>query len=94
MNWLSLFLIVAGGVIAAINFYLSFVAVPVHKLRHGRAPERVPSGIPLVGSILLLIGAALAEGKVAAITALVLFAIDTGGPHWFVGTLVWQRFRR
>jgi hypothetical protein len=90
MSGLALLLIGAGGIIAAVNFHLSFVAVPLHKLRRGRAPDRVPSGIPLVGSILLLAGAALAEGKAAVGVALLLFAIDTGGPHWFAGTLLWR----
>jgi hypothetical protein len=84
MNW-SVAAFVLGGFVACINFYLSFVAVPLYRFRHGTAPARVPSGIPLIGSLLLAAAAfALPAGNAWQLAALALLALDTGGPHWFV----------
>jgi hypothetical protein len=77
-----------GGAIAALNFYLSFVRVPMlRRLRRPAEPEFV-SGVPLVGSLLLLLawGVGL-DSTGARVAACVLFLIDTGGPHWFLFTL-------
>ena len=81
-----------GGCIAALNFWLSFLAARVHRLRRGTEPARVPSGVPLVGSVLLAAAAfALPNGSVMQLAALVLLALDTGGPHWFVLSQVSRR---
>jgi hypothetical protein len=80
-----------GGAVAGLNFYLSFVAVPVHRLRHGSSPDRVPSGFPFVGSVVLgAVALAAPPGGWVQILALVLLALDTGGPHWFVAGQLWR----
>src|SRR5262245_30447909 len=81
----------AGGLVACLNFHLSFLAVPLHRLRTGTAPERVPSGLPLVGSLLLgAVAFTSPAGGAIQIVALVLLALDTGGPHWFVASQAWR----
>lgn len=88
MSWIALSLVSVGGAIAILNFYLSFLAAPLHRVRHGRPPARVASGFPLIGSASLLIGASIASSGAATVVALVLVVLDTGGPHWFVGTMI------
>jgi hypothetical protein len=95
MSWWSLVLLGSGGLVASLNFYLSFVAAPLHRLRHGRWPRGIPSGFPIVGTLLLL-GAVLAlpSGSPLRVLALVLAVADTGGPHWFVATQVRDALNR
>jgi hypothetical protein len=84
-----------GGLIAVVNFYLSVLAAPVHRLRHGEWPERVPSGFPILGSLLLgAVALSLPFGSNAQTLAFVLLALDTGGPHWFVASQVWGAIKR
>ena len=86
--------LVLGGLVACLNFYQSFLAAPLHRLRHGTAPERVASGFPLVGSLLLgAVAWALPLGSSMQVAALALLALDTGGPHWLVATQAWQAIR-
>lgn len=93
-GWLVAGLVV-GGLMASVNFYLSFLAAPVHRLRHGEWPGRVPSGLPLIGSLLLAaVALALPTGSSAQVAALVLLALDTGGPHWFVASQAWNAVER
>ena len=81
-----------GALLCLTNFYLPFLRYPLHRLR-GLPKEsyRWVSGFPLVGS--LLVGLALFNlhalpGMLPA--AIVLIAIDTGGVHWFFGTMIYQ----
>ena len=94
MNWWIRSAFVAGGLVALLNFYLSFVAALLHRLRHGVQPARVPSGVPLIGSILLgIVAIALPSGTPTQFVALALLAVDTGGPHWFAVSQVRQAIR-
>ena len=87
--------LVLGGVVACLNFYQSFLAAPVHRLRHGTAPERIRSGFPLVGSLLLgAVAWALPLGSSMQTATLALLALDTGGPHWFAARLGWDAIER
>jgi hypothetical protein len=95
MAWWLIAGLALGGLVASVNFYLSFLAAPLHRLRHGAWPERVPSGIPLVGSLLLgAVAWALPLGSAAQVAALALLALDTGGPHWLVASQAWQVIKR
>jgi hypothetical protein len=85
-----------GALLAALNFYLSFVRYPLHRLVHEGRPFKFASGIPLVGSVLLWAGAyiLLSGGawKFGAV-ALILSAFDTGGIHWFLISFGYQWLR-
>ena len=88
-----------GALICAVNFYTSWVRYPLHRLRGG-APEayRWVSGIPLVGTLLVMLAWArwlrLEGAAWIDVTALLLVLIDSGGPHWMIGTVVTNRMRR
>jgi hypothetical protein len=89
-------LLLPGGLVCAINFYLSFCRYPLHRLRRGsRESYRYMSGFPLVGSFLvaLWIFKFYDRGCILCV-ALLLIAIDTGGIHWFVGVRIYQNFRQ
>ena len=81
-----------GGLICAVNFYLSFLRYPIFLLRGGRKSEfQWISGSPFIGSLSVAVGlAALYETRWVLITGLVLILIDTGGLHWFLGTMLYQ----
>ena len=81
-----------GGLSCLLNFYLSFLRYPLHRLC-GRPREsyRWVSGFPIVGS--LLVGLSLLKlhalpGLLAP--AVVLMVVDTGGLHWFAGSMLSQ----
>lgn len=81
-----------GALLCLTNFYLSFLRYPLYRLR-GLPKEsyRWVSGIPLFGSLfvgLSLFGLSDLTGMVSV--AVVLIVIDTGGLHWFVGTMIYQ----
>jgi hypothetical protein len=81
-----------GAFLCVTNFYLSFLRYPLHRLR-GLSKEsyRWVSGFPLVGSLfvgLSLLGLHDLSGMIPV--AVVLILIDTGGIHWFVGTMIYQ----
>ena len=81
-----------GALLCLTNFYLSFLRYPLHRLR--RLPKesyRWVSGFPLFGSLfvgLSLLGLHDLSGMIPV--AVVLILIDTGGIHWFVGTMIFQ----
>src|SRR4051794_37286374 len=78
-----------GASLSLLNFFLSFVRAPL--LRAGGRSPRFVSGIPLFGSLLLVVSATLLwSQRRLALSALALAALDTGGIHWFVGVLLWE----
>ena len=89
LAWLAVGL---GALLCLINFYLSFIRHPLNRLRGlSKESHRWVSGFPLFGS--LLVGLSLIvlhdlAGMVPVAVALIL--IDTGGIHWFVGTMIYQ----
>ena len=89
MAWVAFGL---GAVLCVTNFYLSFLRYPFHRLR-GLSKESYHwvSGFPLVGSVLV----ALSLFRLHAFPfmlplAFVLIAVDTGGIHWFAGTMIYH----
>ncbi len=88
----------AGAIVCLVNFYLSCLRYPLHRLR-GRAPDTYQwvSGFPLVGSLLVVLawlfwlrGEGWAPLDVAAWS---LALIDTGGIHWFLLVMLAQAIR-
>jgi hypothetical protein len=79
-----------GGLISCINFYLSFLRYPVHRLC-GSTKEDYSrtSGIPFFG-ILSVVGLLhLPESIWLSLLAFVFLLIDTGGIPWFI-VAVWK----
>ncbi len=78
-----------GAWLSLLNFYISFIRMRLLTAL-GRSPRRV-SGFPLFGSVILVIGAVqFWDRRGLALTALAIAALDTGGIHWFLGTLLWM----
>jgi hypothetical protein len=74
------------------NFYLSFLRYPLFRLNGGKRDEfRWVSGLPLVGSALVAVAAlcSLSEPRLLW-PAIGLILIDTGGLHWFNGTVTYH----
>ena len=81
-----------GALLCAINFYLSFLRYPLHRLR-GLSKESYHwvSGFPLFGSLFVALSLLGLHDIAWMIPAAVFFMlIDTGGIHWFVGTMIYQ----
>ena len=71
---------------AALNFYLSFVRPYLFRVRRGSMDGyRFVSDVPIVGSILVVLGALFGFGAVGtALIGIIVFLLDTGGSGWFV----------
>lgn len=87
-----------GAAVCLVNFYLSCLRYPLHRLL-GRAPDsyRWVSGFPVVESLLVVLAWRFwlrSEGSLALdVTAWMLALIDTGGIHWFAAILFVERIR-
>ena len=81
-------LFVVGGLLCALNFYLSVLRYPLHRLFGW--PYRWVSGFPVFGS--LFVAASLCLLSLPAWLfwlAVVLLVLDTGGLHWFAAATFW-----
>src|SRR2546423_8809318 len=75
-----------GLLITLLNFYTSFVRYPLHRLFSRGKSFIHSSGVPLVGSALLWVGALMLVSTGSsrlAWGACLLSLLDTGGIHWF-----------
>ncbi len=82
---------VLGGLFCALNFYLSALRYPVHRLL-GRPRETYHwvSGAPLVGSLMVAVSLVwLHHHPFVLAGGLFLILIDTGGIHWFFAVMLW-----
>lgn len=79
-----------GALITLFNFYLSYLRYPVHIAAGGtRETYRWVSGVPLLGSFLLWLSVPLLPSVIFKVVAILLSLLDTGGIHWFLGTMWW-----
>jgi hypothetical protein len=82
-----------GAFVCALNFYLSFLRSPLDRALGRQAGSRRPSGFPVLGSLIVALflirwrGFGLPTWAMAVCAALAM--LDTGGLHWFLGTLMW-----
>ncbi len=77
---------IAAAIVTVLNFYLSFGRPLMFRLRHGTMDgHRFVSGFPMIGTVLVMLGALFAFGTVGS-AAIGVFAIllDTGGSFWFI----------
>lgn len=72
--------------IAVVNFHLSFIRPLLHKRRTGSLDGyKFVSGIPVVGTVLALLGLAIGYGATIPIyLAGVATILDTGGLPWLL----------
>ena len=90
MATIGLILLALGAFITLTNVYLSFVRYPVHLALGGtRKTYRWVSGIPLIGSLCLWLSIPLLSSVGLRWFAAALSLLDTGGIHWFIGTMWW-----
>ena len=85
-----------GGIICAMNFYLSVLRYPIFLLRGGQKSEfQWISGAPVIGSLSVAVGLVfLYPTSWILIAGLILILIDTGGLHWSAGTLLYEWISR
>lgn len=79
-------LMIAAAIFAALNFYLSFIRPQLFSLRCGSMDGYLHvSGFPIIGTILLIIGAIVGFGAIGSShIGMGAYVLDTGGPAWFV----------
>lgn len=92
MKWILLVLFVVGGYVCCWNFYLSFLRYLAHRLRGGkRGDYQFVSGVPVVGSLLVVLPVRwLWQPAWLLPLAMILVVIDTGGLHWFAGSMFYH----
>jgi hypothetical protein len=89
MHTLGYIMFAVAALIAASNFYLSFVRAPVHWCLGWECPNI--SGVPVVGSLFLVAAVALVKWSAFVwLGVLLLCAIDTGGVVWFCLVMAWE----
>jgi hypothetical protein len=83
-----------GIMVCGLNLYLSVFRYRVHQLRSPTSGYRSVSGIPALGSMLVIVALVLGSLPECAFVAGIALALaDTGGLHWFVGTLAWHALK-
>jgi hypothetical protein len=82
----GLYIVLFSAVIGAFNFNFSFVRPFLYRLMHGsREGYHHISGIPGVGTLIVVVGVLLSFGDiVTASVGLLVLLIDTGGLPWFI----------
>ena len=95
---IGLTLFASGALVVWVNVYTSFIRYPLHRWRGGtREDFRWVSGVPLVGSFLLLFAAVALSGEGGhrglMWAALVVSLLDTGGPIWGIGWMLFLLLR-
>lgn len=85
-NFFGIGFVAVGALVAAINFYLSFIRFPLYIARHhSKKGFQFVSGIPMIGSICIISGVLSAFGSVdIALVGVAAFVLDTGGSGWFI----------
>ncbi|HEY7314040.1 MAG TPA: hypothetical protein VH643_32115 [Gemmataceae bacterium] len=85
-------LFTVGALVSALNFYLSVLRYPLFRVFGWE--YRWISGVPLIGSLLLAAASLLFWGLPLWFwVCLGMAVVDTGGPHWFVGSILWHAMR-
>jgi len=92
MTIIALGLLILGGFICCLNFYLSFLRYPIHKIGGGnKSNYRWVSGLPLIGSLFVAVSLLKYWHTTwVFVSAIILIAMDTGGIHWFLVTILYH----
>ena len=79
-----------GALFVGLNFYISVLRYPLHRLRGGTSEDfRWVSGTPLIGVLVVPGVALLPASSTMGVTGLALLLLDFGGLHWFA-IAVWR----
>jgi hypothetical protein len=90
LTWLGYLLLVLGAFISFLNFYLSFIRVPLFRKMHPKAPDpKYVSGIPLFGALAPIALSILNKSPILFIIVFLTLLADTGGIQWLV-IAVWK----
>ena len=89
MTWIMAALLGLGGLVCCLNFYLSFLRYPIHRMMGGKKEDyHWVSGFPICGSLFVAISLLKFWHPPWLLTlGVLLILIDTGGFHWFAGTM-------
>ena len=92
MTMIALGLLILGGLICCLNFYLSFLRYPIHRIGGGKKHSyKWVSGFPLIGSLFVAISLFIYwQTTWIFVAAIILIAIDTGGIYWLLGTTFYR----
>ena len=82
MNIFLFLIIILGTIISLMNFYISFLA-----------KKKLGSGIPLLGSLFLCFSLYYIKNKFIFYTISLIAFLDTGGIHWFIIFMLWQKIK-
>jgi hypothetical protein len=86
------FLFCLGGFICIVNFYLSFLHYPLYRLKGGQKTDyKWISGFPVLGSVFVIFSIILLLDFWVLMGGIVLITIDTGGFHWFLGSMFYHK---
>jgi hypothetical protein len=78
---------IIGALASVLNFYLSWLRFPVHRLRGGTKENfQWISGLPFIGSLTILGVLLLPPSTLVSASCLLLVGVDTGGLPWFVAS--------
>jgi hypothetical protein len=85
-NTIGIIAVSLAALVVFLNIYLSFIRPSIYRFRHGTLDGFGNiSGLPVVGTILVLLAAFfLAPNKALGILLLILFVVDTGGLPCFL----------
>ena len=77
---------IGAAAFAILNFHLSFIRPRLFHRRHGSMDGyRFVSGLPMIGTVLVVLGALSGFGAVgSALIGIASFALNTGGSGWFI----------
>ena len=93
MVFLGIVFLVLAAVIAAVNFFLSFVRYPLCRFFGWKYPHI--SGLPAVGTLSLALANLLLPSSTLLLRGTLILAVaDTGGIPWFVAVVAWHLLSR
>lgn len=80
MSWMSGCVLGLAVAIVAINLLYSALTAWLFRLREGQWPTSFPLGIPLLGTLAVLLAVGLGDGLWHPYLIAALIVFDTGGP--------------
>ncbi len=81
--WWTLICGILAALVALLNFYLSWLRYPIQKFLYPDREYHFVSGIPLIGTVLLIGAIVNAPSPIWLWFLIPLALIDTGGLPWF-----------
>jgi hypothetical protein len=90
-NFSGILIVIPAALLSKLNFYSSFLRGWLYHRKHGTLDRyQHESGIPVVGSLLLVVGSVFGFGAIGtALLGIIAVALDTAGLPWFLFA-TWQ----